>query len=288
MKELEGHGKRHYANYPTALENASAVTATIRDRVKRGKTLKLGPYDRSMKDLLPDDCMIFPLGAVEKALEPGVFRALSDHTRTEFNSICDVERYRYSLNTIKEVEQFLKKYYHMNVADVQDAFPILFLRPMIWKCFLLHWYDVDVDLDKQTKPNTLYGHLACDFGAATVPGCFWIFMHVLIALAYHRSLLSLPLVIHVDDLAIIGPDAQLVDSEAAAFAAFLLERGVSIKELKVRFGAMVQLYIGFWWDSIHGTRRLEARKCEQYKLHLESAVAAKKYSLRELQSLCTG
>ena len=110
-------------------------------------------------------------------------------------------------------------------------------------------------------------------------------MHVLIALAYHRSLLSLPLVIHVDDLAIIGPDALLVDSEAAAFAAFLLERGVSIKELKVRFGAMVQLYIGFWWDSIHGTRRLEARKCEQYKLHLESAVAAKKYSLRELQSL---
>ena len=78
MKKLEGHGKRHYANYPTALENASAVTATIRDRVKRGKTLKLGPYDRSMKDLLPDDCMIFPLGAVEKALEPGVFRALSE------------------------------------------------------------------------------------------------------------------------------------------------------------------------------------------------------------------
>eukprot|EP00965_Chrysotila_dentata_P036456 1213334-Pleurochrysis_carterae.AAC.1 len=76
-------GKMHFRNYRSALSNRAAVSSALRKRLRSGKTICLGKYERGDSHLLPwDTFRIFPMGAVEKPLEPTEVRVTSDHTRS--------------------------------------------------------------------------------------------------------------------------------------------------------------------------------------------------------------
>jgi hypothetical protein len=75
---------------------------------------------------------------------------------------------------------------------------------------------------------------------------------------------SVPVPVFVDDAAIIGADPQQVDAEAASLAAFLLLLGVVMKDIKTRYAAILQLYIGLWWNSVTRTLELEQSKLDAY------------------------
>ena len=78
---LIGNGHRWFKNYPTALENAGAVTKAVQARVISGKTLDLGPWSAMMSEALRSvfkASAIFPMGAVAKPLQPGEYRPTDD------------------------------------------------------------------------------------------------------------------------------------------------------------------------------------------------------------------
>ena len=82
-------GNRWFANYNTAVGARVAVRQAIMKRVDRGKTLSLGVWTSQLARQLRDtftNTFIAPLGAVEKALEKGVFRPTTDHSRTGLNA----------------------------------------------------------------------------------------------------------------------------------------------------------------------------------------------------------
>ena len=59
-----------------------------------------------------------------------------------------------------------------------------------------------------------------------------------------------PLPVFVDDCALIGARAAEVDAEGVALADWLESMGVTMKRLKERAAATLQLALGFWWDSV--------------------------------------
>ena len=80
-------------------------------------------------------------------------------------------------------------------------------------------------------------------------------------------------------------DAGQVDAEAASLAAFLLFLGVVMKEIKTRYAATLQLYIGLWWNSVTRTLELEPSKLAAYLQVFDAVATAHTLTLRDAQSL---
>lgn len=281
-------GQRLFKNYSTAVEARPYVTSAITKRVVAGKTLPLGVWgDEARKQLCGffDDCIKFPMGAVAKYLD-GVEleekRLTDDHTKTGLNDATDMGRLKHKLDSYGEVGWFLKQGYFMRVSDVEGAFPLLPLHPDLWPFFMFSfWADASHDFE------TLYMHLCCDFGTRGMPGTFKIFfVDVLVQTARSEMVLTLPLVVHVDDCGSIGPDREVVDAEMLVFHEWARDTcGVPFKASKDKAAAQRQLMIGFQWDSRTMTRTLEEHKLHAYIDLLVECAGRKTLSLSELQSM---
>ena len=101
----------------------------------------------------------------------------------------DAGRVKHTLSAYDDVARELLPGYFMRIEDVDGAFPILPLRPRIWKYMYVWWYDVDRPLDEQTKPNTLYVHLFADFGTSPLPGIWDLFWRALKLMAKRDGVL---------------------------------------------------------------------------------------------------
>ena len=277
------HGRRFFHNYSSALEAHAAVSDNLYARLESQKSYSLFPLDpRSVRDslssFLPAWC-VFPLGAVAKPNEPGAFRPISDHSRTGFNDASDDTRLRHSLTSVPAIARLLRAAFHMAVDDVDAAFPLLPLKPTLWPFFIFAW----------THPSKadevwLHWHVCGDFGAKGLPGTFKIFFSdVVIGMARSEGALTLPMVIHVDDTALIGEDAGSVDRESESFSGFLAPLGIPLKRSKHKPAARVQFVLGFWWDSVARTRALAHCKVLEYASMLVDCASRRSLSLRELQ-----
>ena len=132
-------------------------------------------------------------------------------------------------------------------------------------------------------------HLFCDFGTRGMPGCFYLFyVKVVIPMARSELVVTLPLVIYVDDNALIGPVEGEVNAEMGQLqewtAREIFTRPI-FKALKDRRAARRQLYIGFWWESLSLTLTLEERKLRDYVAVLLQFARTRVVSLHDLQSL---
>ena len=282
-------GKQKFRNYPSALGARPFVSKAIRSRLDTFKTLCLGRFTGRDKNVMPDDWdswRIFPLGAVPKPLEPDSMRPVSDHTRTGLKLATEMDFYRHSVNAYEEIAAYLKQGYCMRVGDVDGAFPLLPLAPRLWRYFLFHWWDVSASDDDASAAWCLYVHLCGDFGAAGLPGTWKVFFSdVIVGVARAEGVLTLPLVVYVDDTGNIGKDRKVVDREGIRFQHFLKELGIFMKELKVRAAATLQLMLGFWWDSLTQTRTLEERKFKAYVDMLTDFADRRVLTLRDMQQL---
>ena len=298
-------GKRLYRNYPTALEARAAVTKAVRARVRLQKTYKLFPFAEGDKYLIPyDDWRVFPMGAVPKPMEPGEMRPYSDHTKTGMKAATDLDFFRHTLTALEDIARFLKYMYYMRVSDVDTAFPLLPIRPRLWRYFLFRWYDVDgqgvdfrnaggdlphlADGNLHDDVQWLYVHVCGDFGTAALPGTFKIFFSdVTMGMARSELILTVDTKspVFVDDISLIAALREMLDAEGEALTAFLRRLGIYIKELKDRAAAQVQLALGFWWDSINRTRTLTERKYEAYVEMLTDFEKRRSLTLRERQQV---
>ena len=208
LDESMMRGKVVFKNYKSAFSNKQKVTDALLDRVKSGKTVKSGEFDGDPSKLPGENGTVVPMGAVAKKLEPDKVRPFSDHTKTRFNAASDSDRVKHTLSAYDDVARELLPGYFMRIEDVDGAFPILPLKPRIWKYMYVWWYDVDRPLEEQSKPNTLYAHLFADFGTSPLPGVWDLFWRALKLMAKRDGVLILPMPHHVDDNAIIGPTAQ--------------------------------------------------------------------------------
>ena len=129
-------------------------------------------------------------------------------------------------------------------------------------------------------------HLTGDFGTRGMPGTFKIFfVDVLVQMARSEGVLRLPMAVYVDDLGVVGPDAEVTDAEMDAFQAFGEAFGVAFKKTKDKFAAQRQLMLGFVWDTTTFTRTLEEHKLESYISLLLEYAGRPSLSLAELQSV---
>ena len=286
LDESMMRGKVVHRNYKSAFENKEKVTDALRSRVQGGKTLKLGDFTGRPSDLPGDVATVVPQGAVPKKLEKDKVRPFSDHTKTRFNKAClDTARLRHSLNTYDEIAGELRPGYAMRVEDVDAAFPTLPLHPKVWKHMYVWWYDVDRPLEEQEGPNTLYVHVFADFGTAPLPGLWDLFWRAVKLMAIRDGVLTCPMPHFVDDNSLIAPTVEEVDRIGDELTEYLRRLGVSFKVLKSMRGALVQLSLGFWWDSVARTRTLDADKLSSY-IDLFRAMAKRRVvTLGELQSL---
>ena len=281
--QLRGH--RFFNNYPTAVENRTAVTAAIMKRVDAGKTLVLGAWNGAARSQLRaeyTDCIKFSVGAVPKALEAGVYRPYSDHTKSGLNESTCMDTLRHSLTAYRDVAEYLKRGYFMRVSDVDNAFPMLPIHPDLWRFFLFSFWANDTDTHE-----TLFMHLTGDFGTRGMPGTFKIFfVDVVCQMARSEMVLTLPMAIYVDDIGLVGPERDATDKEMVAFHEWAEETcGVHFKAIKDKWAAQHQLMIGFWWDSNTLTRTLEERKLTAYIAELTEFAGRASLTLAELQSI---
>ena len=202
-------GRRFFENYASAVEAKSEVSKNIHKRLIDQKSYSLFPFDplsfrAQLSSFLPSWC-VFPLGAVPKASEPGAFRPISDHRRTGFNDASCDDHLRHSLRSAAEIASFLKSGYHMAVHDVDAAFPLLPLSPLLWPFFLFVWPPLPEEGDAVGgEPGEwLHWHVCGDFGAKGLPGTFKIFFSdVVVGMARSEHALTLPMPIHVDDMSL--------------------------------------------------------------------------------------
>ena len=281
-------GRRRFRNYASALEARPQVTKATRGRVLAGKTLALCrvALDYSVSSLSPlipfDDWRIFPIGAVPKPLEPSEVRPVSDHTKSGIKAATDDEGLRHSLTALQDIERELKFGYSMVVGDIDAAYPLLPLAWWIWPFFMFVWFDVDVS--DAVDVMRLYMHVTGDFGTSGLPGTFKIFFtDVVVGMARSESVLTLPLAVYVDDCSLMGRFQRFLMREWNDFKSFLEALGIFMKQIKERAAAMVQLVLGFWWDSVLRSRTLEAKKLASYREMLSDFSERKVLSLTERQ-----
>ena len=91
-----------------------------------------------------------------------------------------------------------------------------------WKYMYVWWYDVDLPLEEQEEPNTLYVHVFGDFGTSGMPGVWDKFFRCVKAMAVLDRVLTLPMPHYVDDNSLIGPDADLVDEVAERLGRYMI------------------------------------------------------------------
>ena len=277
-------GKRWFGNYSSALDSREQVTQAVRERVSACKTIALCACGLKDARLLPwASCRVFPLGAVSKPLEPDTVRPISDHTKSGLKAATDDSRLKHALNTYEEIADFFKRGHVMRMMDVKGAFPLLPLAPILWVYFLHWWFNVDESGDPDEM--WMYVHLTGDFGASGMPGTWKIFFDVMIGTARSVGVLTLPMPVYVDDLALIGQVAAQVDSEGEQLRDWLEDHGVTMKKIKERSANAVQLALGLIWDSNARTRTLEATKLKAYVEQLQEYSQRKTLSLREMQQV---
>ena len=286
-------GRRFFNNYKSATDAATEVSKNIHGRLLAEKSYPLCPFDptsfrRDLSSFLPSWC-VFPLGAVPKSSEPGAFRPISDHSRTGFNDASSDDHLRHSLRTVPEIGRYLNKAFHMAVHDIDAAFPLLPLSPVLWPYFLFVWTTPPSEVsssDESDLEEWLCWHVCGDFGAKGLPGTFKIFFtDVIIGMARSEGALFSPSVVHVDDVSIIGFLKQFVDDQANALALFLDFLGTPVKAKKHRSAAQRQFVVGFWWDSVARTRTLDEQKVIDYVSMFADFARRKSLSLREIQSV---
>ena len=286
--KLPGH--HYFKNYISAIDAKAEVSKNIHNRLINQKSYSLFPFDphtfrAQLSSFLPSWC-VFPLGAVPKSSEPGAFRPISDHSRTGFNDASCDDHLRHSLRSASDIARSLRDSFYMAVHDVDAAFPLLPLSPLLWPFFLFVWSPLpeSVDLEEGEPEEWLHWHVCGDFGAKGLPGTFKIFFSdVVIGMARSEGALTLDMPIHVDDMAIIGRLKEMVDGEASSLSAFLQLLGTPVKETKRKLGAQRQFCIGFWWDSVGRSRTLEETKVLQYIALFEACVLKSSLSLKEIQ-----
>ena len=285
IKELlMGKGEQIFKNYRTALEARSYVTKALNARITASKSIVLGTWTTALHGSLSSiygDFSIFPLGAQKKALEDA-YRPTSDHTRTGLNEATNLRYLRHSLDTYNEIAWNLLNGYFMRVSDVKDAFPTLPLAPWLWPFFMCRFF-----LNDDSDTSSLIMHLFADFGAAGVPGEFYVFfVKVVVNMARSELVLTLPMPIYVDDMGLIGRDASFIDAEMRAFQLWALAViGLAFKWLKDKTAATRQLMIGFWWDSRARTRTLEENRLASYLKMLLEFSSRRVLSLVERQQI---
>ena len=167
-------GARIFGNYESATKSSSreAVCNAIKERVDTKKTIKLGVWSQDFKEQLDavfGDYTIFPLGAVPKRDSPEECHPISDHKRSGLNAATNLAPFKHTLTAYADVARFLKKGYAMAVADVRSAFSCLPLNPRLWPHFLFKYYESPTD-----EEEVVYMHLHGDFGAASMPGTWYI------------------------------------------------------------------------------------------------------------------
>ena len=276
----------HHKNYPTAFENAAKVTSALQGRVTKGKTVKLGPWhgDKSQLAFL-GRARVVPLGAVPYKMEPERARPYSDHTKTGFNPAADMPFFKHTLRTPDEIAAELKPHYHARVEDIEDAFPTLPWKPYVYKYMLVHWFDLDIPLDQQSEPNTLYLHKFGDFGTGPMPGIWDGFVRCTKGMARSEGVLTKPMPHFVDDLTLIGRYRRSTDREARRLARWLRGLGIIIKAIKTRKAAKLQYVLGLWWDSVERTRSLDQAKLDVYIEHLLNVINSRSMTLQDMQVL---
>ena len=281
---VSGVGRREFRNYPAAYEARSQVSASIESRVVKQKTLCLGLWSELRAEVrsLFSDYFIFPMGAVPKPHEPTVMRPTSDHTKTGWNALAIMGILAYSLNAYPQVAWLLRQNYFMYVSDVEDAFMMIPLAPWVWPFFLFRFFESD-----SSTEESLFVHLFGDFGTNGMPGTFKIFLvDVVVQMARSEFVLTLPMVVYVDDAALVGDNAADTDAEMRAFQRWSWEVcGVPWKAAKDRASATLQYYIGFWWDSAKFTRCLDEKKVFAYLEMLLWASQAVWLTLRDRKKL---
>lgn len=282
-------GQRRFRNYPSSLEHRAQVSKGLRARVVAGKTLLLGPYEHARdRHLLPKDFRIFPMGAVEKPLEPDEWRSTSDHTRSGLNPASELSALRHSITVYRDIELYHHAGAVMRVSDVEGAFPLLPWHPDVWPFLLFEWWDVHADDTDESAEWCLYVHLCGDFGGAGMPGCWHMFFEQgMVRMARHQGVLRSPMAVCVDDTALIGRAGTeaATNAEGAAFTAWLARRGVFSKVLKDKAAASLQFCVGFWWDSVTHTRTLEERRLAAYVAMLSDFARRRSLSLSEMQRI---
>ena len=282
VEQMRGH--RWFRNYPSALDNRDAVVDATVGRIASFKTVDLGAWSGALAQTLRATfaaTAIFPMGAVPKnaLYAPGEYRPTSDHTRTGLNAASDLSFLRHALNTYDEVAWFLRQDYFMRVSDVDAAFPMLPLHPDLWPFFLFRFF-----IDRSDSSHLLC-HLFGDFGTAGMPGTFKKFLvDVVLGMARSVQVLTLPMLVWVDDCALVGEAREEVDAEMVRFHEWACSIcGVFFKAVKDKLAAQRQLYIGFWWDSRAFTRELEERKLLQNVEMLSEFASRPTLSLHEMQ-----
>ena len=189
------------------------VGRATQKRIDAGKTICIGEWSRVHERLRTDvkDFYVCPLGAVPKPLEPTEVRPASDHTRTGLNASTCMDELKHALTANADVAWLLKQNYFMYVTDVEAAFPLLPRAPWLWGFMLFR-----VCLPGDARRSMLCMHTHGDFGTSGMPGCFYIFFaRVVIPMARSELVLTLPLVVYVDDCALIGPSKPELDAEMA-------------------------------------------------------------------------
>ena len=283
-------GRHFFKNYESAIEAKAAVSKDIHRRLINQKSYSLFPFTpatfrEQLSSFLPSWC-VFPLGAVPKSSEPGAFRPISDHSRTGFNDASNDEHLRHSLRSSSDIARCLRDSFFMAVHDVDAAFPLLPLSPLLWPFFLFVWEPHPDCLDPSDDPSQewLHWHVCGDFGARGLPGTFKIFFSdVVVGMARSEGALTLDMPIHVDDMAIIGRFRSQVDAVAARLQAFLECLGTPVKPNKHKPAAQLQFVIGFWWNSITRSRSLEEVKVLEYMACFCQLAKSKSLSLKEIQ-----
>ena len=241
-------GKRIFRNYPPAFDARDQVTDAIASRVAASKTLHLGPWalvERALYDCIDDFCC-FPMGCVPKPHAPEEMRPTSDHSRTGWNAATVMDVLGHTLDTYKRVSWLLEKNTFMYVSDVANAFMIIPLAPWVWWFFLLRCFR-----SRLANLEDGYMHLFADFGSRGMPGTFKIFfVDVVIQMARSEMIVTLPMVVHVDDVALIDVSADAVNEEMFDFQTWSQEVcGIGWKQSKDKRAAQLQLFCGFWWDT---------------------------------------
>ena len=106
--------------------------------------------------------------------------------------------------------------------------------------------------------------------------------------ARSENVVDLPLVIHVDDVAIMAAHQKVVDAQAEALADFLFYLGVLMKAAKTRHAARLQLYTGLWWDSVLRTLQLEKERLDVYIAYLDELADMKVWTLNQAAQSAAG
>lgn len=286
-------GHRWFRNYPSATDASARIPLhdAIAKRLLGKKSLSLGAWSSSLGSLVRSSfsaTAIFPMGCVDKAIEfvdglPSVKakRPTSDHTRTGFNAACELVGLLFSLNAYDEIAWFLRQGHFMRVSDVEGAYTLLPFHPSCWPFMFFRYFE-----SPTSDAEHLYVNVCGDFGTAGLPGVFKIFfVDVVVKMARFFQVLTLPMVVYVDDTGLIGANRDAVDREMLAFHEWAGRIcGVFFKAIKDRLAASTQLMLGLWWNSDSLTRTLEDVKLASYLRLLFDYSSRKVLTLREMQS----